>query len=73
MLRRGVLCERLARAAGFALTGVHIDRLAVIAGLHDMGKATNGFQDRINGRGPGSGHVAEALASIRANVPGEQF
>ena len=23
----------------------------------------------LNGRGPGSGHVAEAVASIRANVP----
>jgi CRISPR-associated endonuclease/helicase Cas3 len=69
MLSRGVLRERLAKAAGFMLTDAHIDRLAVLAGLHDMGKATNGFQDRINRRGPGSGHVAEAVASARATVP----
>src|SRR5205085_6125963 len=41
-------------------------RLAVLAGLHDMGKSTNGFQDRIHGRGRGTGHVAEAIAVVNA-------
>jgi CRISPR-associated endonuclease/helicase Cas3 len=48
------------------LSDVHIDRLAVLVGLHDFGKATRGFQDRICGRSRGSGHVAEALAVVGA-------
>jgi hypothetical protein len=34
--------------------------------LHDFGKATLGFQDRIRGGSRGSGHVAEALAVVGA-------
>ena len=67
MLGRGVARRRLSMACGIALNDVHAARIAVLAGLHDMGKSTNGFQDRINGRGRGSGHVAEAIAAIRAS------
>jgi CRISPR-associated endonuclease/helicase Cas3 len=56
----------LSAAAGIELTDVHAARLAVLAGLHDMGKATHGFQDRICGRNRGSGHVAEAIAAVNA-------
>jgi CRISPR-associated endonuclease/helicase Cas3 len=66
MLRQGVSRDRLSAAAGMPLTDVHIDRLAVLVGLHDFGKATRGFQDRIRGRSRRSGHVAEALAVVRA-------
>jgi CRISPR-associated endonuclease/helicase Cas3 len=66
MLTRGVARERLGMAAGIPLTAVHAARLAVLAGLHDMGKSTNGFQDRIHGRGRGTGHVAEAIAVVSA-------
>src|SRR5437763_12407495 len=66
MLTRGVGLERLGMAAGISLTPVHAARLAVLAGLHDMGKSTNGFQDRIHGRGRGTGHVAEAIAVVNA-------
>src|SRR6266566_3894886 len=66
MLTRGVARTRLGAAAGIVLTDVHVVRLAVLAGLHDMGKSTNGFQDRIHGRGPGTGHVAEAVAVVNA-------
>jgi hypothetical protein len=66
MLTRGVARERLGMAAGIVLTDVHAARLAVLAGLHDMGKSTNGFQDRIHGRGRGTGHVAEAVAVVNA-------
>jgi CRISPR-associated endonuclease/helicase Cas3 len=66
MLTRGVGRERLGMGAGIALTDVHAARLAVLAGLHDMGKSTNGFQDRIHARGPGTGHVAEAIAVVNA-------
>jgi CRISPR-associated endonuclease/helicase Cas3 len=64
MLRQGAGRDRLSAAAGMPLTDIHIDRLAVLVGLHDFGKATRGFQDRIRGRSRGSGHVAEALAVI---------
>ena len=67
MLTRGVARSRLSAAAGILLTDVHAARLAVLAGLHDMGKSTNGFQDRISGRGLGTGHVAEAVAVMNAN------
>jgi CRISPR/Cas system-associated endonuclease Cas3-HD len=67
MLTRGVARSRLAIAAGIPLNDVHAARLAVLVGLHDMGKSTNGFQDRINGRGTGTGHVAEAAAVMNAN------
>jgi CRISPR-associated endonuclease/helicase Cas3 len=67
MLNRGVARRRLGSACGASLSDVHAARLAVLAGLHDMGKATNGFQDRINGRGKGTGHVAEAVAVMNAH------
>jgi CRISPR-associated endonuclease/helicase Cas3 len=66
MLHRGACRGRLSAAAGMTLSDVHIDRLAVLVGLHDFGKATRGFQDRICGRSRGSGHVAEALAVVGA-------
>jgi CRISPR-associated endonuclease/helicase Cas3 len=66
MLTRGVALRRLSAAAAISLTEVHAARLAVLAGLHDMGKSTNGFQDRIHGRGQGTGHVAEVIAVVRA-------
>ena len=64
MLTHGVSRMRLGAAAGLALSKVHVARLAVLAGLHDMGKSTNGFQDRICGRCRGTGHVAEAIAVV---------
>jgi CRISPR-associated endonuclease/helicase Cas3 len=67
MLTRGISRKRLAAAVRIELTDVHVARLAVLAGLHDMGKATNGFQDRINGRSRGTGHVAEAAAVVNAD------
>ena len=66
MLTRGVSRRRLGAAIGLDLSDVHVARLAVLAGLHDMGKATHGFQDRINRRGRGTGHVAEAVAVVNA-------
>jgi CRISPR-associated endonuclease/helicase Cas3 len=66
MLGRGASRKRLGAAVGLELNDVHVARLSVLAGLHDLGKATNGFQDRISGRGPGTGHVAEAVAVVNA-------
>jgi CRISPR-associated endonuclease/helicase Cas3 len=67
MLTRGASRKRLGAAVGLDLSDVHVARLAVLAGLHDMGKATHGFQDRINGRDRGTGHVAEAIAVVNAH------
>jgi CRISPR-associated endonuclease/helicase Cas3 len=67
MLTQGVARDRLSAAACTPLTDVHAARLAVLAGLHDFGKSTNGFQDRIHGRGRGTGHVAEAVAVANAS------
>jgi len=66
MLTQGVARSRLGAAVGVSLTDIHAARLAVLAGLHDFGKSTNGFQDRINGRSRGTGHVAEAVAVVNA-------
>jgi CRISPR-associated endonuclease/helicase Cas3 len=66
MLNRGASRKRLGAAAGLELNDVHVARLSVLAGLHDVGKSTHGFQDRINGRGGGTGHVAEAIAIVSA-------
>jgi hypothetical protein len=59
LLSFGVTRERLSALAGFPLTDVHVARLAVLAGLHDTGKACVGFQRRLAGR-PG---IADTLPS----------
>jgi CRISPR-associated endonuclease/helicase Cas3 len=64
LLSAGVLKDRLAVACGHALTATHLARLAYLAGLHDCGKALVGFQERITGQGPGTSHLAEALAAL---------
>lgn len=72
LLRRTLLGRRLARLAGRErLTGVQIDRLSVLAALHDLGKYNVGFQNKKEERPPfTAGHVEEALAAFgsRAGV-----
>jgi CRISPR-associated endonuclease/helicase Cas3 len=64
-----VLRRRLAAAFETGLTGPHLDRLAILAGIHDLGKALNGFQDKLEGTLLTSrGHVAEALAVLSNNA-----
>jgi CRISPR-associated endonuclease/helicase Cas3 len=69
MLRTSVLRERLCTLSGYDLTDVHIARLGVLAGLHDLGKCCIGFQNRIRGLNPESGHVAEAIAAVAREPP----
>ena len=65
-----VLRRRLGIAFETDLTEVHLDRLAILAGIHDLGKALKGFQDKFEGAPLTSrGHVAEALA-VLANSAG---
>ncbi|MBF0426748.1 MAG: CRISPR-associated helicase Cas3' [Magnetococcales bacterium] len=47
LLQSAVVRKRLARAAGLDdLTPMQVDRLAVLAGLHDAGKCNHGFQEQ---------------------------
>jgi CRISPR-associated endonuclease/helicase Cas3 len=63
-----VLRRRLSAVFEEDLSDLHLDRLAVLAGLHDLGKALKGFQDKLEGTPLTSGgHVAEALAVIMTN------
>jgi CRISPR-associated endonuclease/helicase Cas3 len=65
ILTTGVTCARLSSLGGFPLTDVHVDRLSVLVGLHDFGKATQGFQVRIGAlAGADGGHLAEAHAVL---------
>ena len=60
-----VLRARLSAAFGRQLSDVHLDRLAVLAGLHDGGKCLAGFQaKRFQKTAIGQGHVAEFLAAL---------
>src|SRR6516164_7950002 len=64
-----VLRRRLTSAFETELTEQHLDRLAVLAGVHDLGKALKGFQDKLEGTPLASqGHVAEALAAVAHNA-----
>jgi CRISPR-associated endonuclease/helicase Cas3 len=69
LMRSPVLRCRLAVAFDINLTEIHLDRLAILAGVHDLGKALKGFQDKLEGTTLTSrGHVAEALAVLASNV-----
>jgi CRISPR-associated endonuclease/helicase Cas3 len=60
-----VLQRRLSTAFEVNVTEQHLDRLAILAGLHDFGKALKGFQDKLEGTPLTSrGHVSEALAVL---------
>ncbi|NLG69369.1 MAG: CRISPR-associated helicase Cas3', partial [Firmicutes bacterium] len=59
-IRRSLQC-----AAGAPVTGQQMDRLAVLAMLHDIGKANLGFQLKVYGsKMPRAGHIRE-LAPLR--------
>jgi len=66
LLSGSVMRARFETAFREPLGETHLDRLAILAGLHDFGKASKGFQDKL--LGPSitghTGHVAEALAVL---------
>jgi len=66
LLEVGVLGRRLATLAGLTeLSATQRARLAVLAGLHDVGKFNHGFQNKARAAAPfTAGHVAEALALV---------
>ena len=60
LVDRPITRARLAYAAGQALIeDVTLDRLAVLAFLHDFGKANHGFQARIDPKAPPIGHLRQ--------------
>ncbi|MBE0431511.1 MAG: CRISPR-associated helicase Cas3' [Dehalococcoidia bacterium] len=66
LLDNPVLRSRLARLGDQAdLDLAQRHRLAILAGLHDIGKANHGFHNRWNANArPHAGHVGEVLAVI---------
>ena len=55
-----VIRRRLEAAAGRRLTETDLDRLAVFALLHDVGKPNRGFQEKIlSADAPRAGHIRE--------------
>ena len=69
LLSRTILGRRLARLAGWDdLADVHVARLAVLAALHDAGKANHSFQDQaFPGAGRSKGHVKPMLNVLKAS------
>lgn len=60
LVARPLVRRRLEQAAGCQLNKMQLDRLAVLALLHDIGKTNLGFQDKVfNPKGPQPGHVRE--------------
>ncbi len=52
--------QRVERAAGHSLSAAQLDRLAIIALLHDLGKLNLGFQGKVFSQGDRqAGHVRE--------------
>lgn len=52
-----IVRQRLAHASGRHLHDADVDRLAVLACLHDFGKLNHGFQERFDPRKRGCGHI----------------
>ncbi len=70
-----VLRRRLSVAFETELTNIHLDRLAIFIGLHDLGKALAGFQakrEREQRLDIGQGHTAEGLAVLTARFESHQ-
>lgn len=70
LLRRTLLRRRLSRIGSIdRLTDVQIDRLCVLAALHDLGKYNVGFQNRrLENPNFTAGHVDEALAAFSTDA-----
>ena len=68
-----VLRRRLSVAFETELTDIHLDRLEIFIGLHDLGKALAGFQAKREQRlDNGQGHTAEGLAVLTARFESHQ-
>lgn len=65
LIKLPVLRQRLAATGNLSdLTPAQIQRLSILAALHDIGKANRGFQARWNQDSQKAGHTSEALQLI---------
>ncbi len=65
LLRRTLLRQRLARLAGLtSLSDTLIERLGVLAALHDIGKFNHGFRFKAFRNTGTAGHLEEVLALL---------
>lgn len=65
LLDRTLLRRRLACLAGLDdLTAIQVQRLGVLAALHDIGKYNHGFQNKAFGTRDTAGHLSEVLAVL---------
>lgn len=69
LLDNKVIRQRVEHLLGVSLTLDLRDRLAVMAFLHDAGKLSSGFQERIQGYGEGTGHLVPFLQVIAGLQP----
>jgi CRISPR-associated endonuclease/helicase Cas3 len=69
LLTQSLLGSRLARLLGAAyLTSTQVQRLCVLAALHDAGKVNHGFQRKGNGEaGTWAGHVSPIIDALMAD------
>lgn len=65
--------SRLEYAAGAPLTDVHLDRMAYLVFLHDMGKVNNGFQDQMYPGRRKVGHIAPLNAIFAPDSLGQSI
>jgi CRISPR-associated endonuclease/helicase Cas3 len=74
LLERTILGERMAALVGWdALSDVHVQRLCVLAALHDAGKVNHGFQRRGHApSAPRIGHVGP-MAAFLEGVGGREL
>jgi CRISPR-associated endonuclease/helicase Cas3 len=72
-MRLPLMRKRLEAAAGRQLTEGDLDRLAVLALLHDLGKANLGFQDKAHDPRSHVGHVAPIQALVSEPDLGERL
>ena len=73
LMRLPLMRARLEMAAGRPLTESDLDRLAVLALLHDLGKTNLGFQDKAQDPRSRVGHVAPIQALVSEPDLGERL
>jgi CRISPR-associated endonuclease/helicase Cas3 len=67
LLRQTCLGARIARSMKDGLCETQIQRLCVLAALHDAGKANQGFQNRAFGKQPQDNHVTPMVGMLATN------
>jgi len=64
LLQETSLRNRLSAVSDNGLTDVHVERLSVLAALHDAGKANQGFQNRAFDKQPTDDHLTPIVGML---------